>query len=149
MWHLKVVQLAVDRKVAPTGGSRKLNAHLFQRCAHPIRAKVRVFRELFDFLNRRNIGLSELLSRMRFVGESCKLFLCKSSENDMHCFSAHVQVACYRCDVPSVSMQPNDCSSESVSAQDAVVLANVAPTSMMRKVCVNLAVLPSIALAPQ
>ena len=50
--HLEVIQLAIDRDVAPTGRPRELNAHLFQGSTDSIRANVRVFRELFDFLNR-------------------------------------------------------------------------------------------------
>ncbi len=50
--YLKMVQLAIDREIAPTGASRELDAHLFQRGADPIGANVRVFRQFFDFLDR-------------------------------------------------------------------------------------------------
>src|SRR5436309_5437353 len=105
---LEVIQFSVDRKVAPTGGPRELDAHLFQGRADPIRANIWVFRELFDFLNRRNINLPELFPRMRLVRHSCKLFFRKPPENGMHGRSTHVQILSNRFGIPSVYMQPHD-----------------------------------------
>ena len=35
-WHLEMIQASIDGKIATTGSTRKLDAHLLKRCAAPM-----------------------------------------------------------------------------------------------------------------
>lgn len=61
---LDVIQASIDGKIAPTGGTRKLDAHLLKGCTDAIRSKQRIFRKLLNFLDRLNIDFAQACASM-------------------------------------------------------------------------------------
>jgi hypothetical protein len=76
-WHLKVIQITVDGKIAATGSTRKLNAHLLKGRADTIRPKQGILRKFLNFLDRLNIDFAQLFACMGLIFQPGKLLFAK------------------------------------------------------------------------
>ena len=88
--HLEMIQASVDGKIAATGGTRKLDAHLLKSGTDTIRPKQGILRQLLNLLDRLHINLAQLFARMGFIFQSGKLLLCKAPEDFVDGLSAYV-----------------------------------------------------------
>ena len=88
--HLEVVQAPVDGKIAATGSTGELDAHLLKGRADAIGTKQGILRQLFNLLDRLNINFAQLFACMGFIFQSGKLLLRKTLENLVDRLSAYV-----------------------------------------------------------